>query len=86
MSFYWMAASSIIDLRKLLTERFPQKALPPAGRLVTGLRIFDELLDGGLSKGAITELSSGPCECGHRYTYRGSAGTGLSRTLFRRPD
>ena len=64
MSFYGMAASSIIDLRKLLTERFPQKALPPAGRLVTGLRIFDELLDGGLSKGAITELSSGPANAG----------------------
>jgi hypothetical protein len=64
MSFYWMAASSIIDLRKLLTERFPQKVLPPAGRLVTGLRIFDELLDGGLSKGAITELSSGPANAG----------------------
>ena len=54
-----MAASSIIDLRKLLAERFPEKALPPAGRLVTGLQILDETLDGGLSKGAITELSSG---------------------------
>jgi len=59
-----MAASSIIDLRKLLTERFPQKALPPAARLVTGLRILDETLDGGLTKGAITELSSGPANAG----------------------
>jgi len=32
-----MAASKIIDLRKLLAERFPQETLPPAGRLVTGL-------------------------------------------------
>ena len=59
-----MAASSIIDLRKLLAERFPQDALPPAGRLVTGLRIFDETLDGGLTKGAITELSSAPANAG----------------------
>jgi hypothetical protein len=64
MSFYRMAASSIIDLRKLLTERFPQKVLPPAGRLITGLRIFDEILDGGLGKGAITELSSGRANAG----------------------
>jgi len=64
MPFYGMATSSIIDLRKLLTERFPQKAFPPAGRLVTGLRILDETLDGGLSKGAITELSSGCANAG----------------------
>src|SRR3954465_4002910 len=59
-----MAASSIIDLRKLLAERFPEKALPAAGRLVTGLQIFDQILDGGLAKGAITELSSGPAHAG----------------------
>jgi hypothetical protein len=59
-----MAASSILDLRKLLTERFPQKTLPAAGRLVTGLPILDETLDGGLTKGAITELSSGPTNAG----------------------
>jgi len=53
-----MAASRIIDLRKLLAERFPQESLPPTGRLVTGLPIFDETLEGGLTKGAITELTS----------------------------
>jgi hypothetical protein len=53
-----MAASRIIDLRKLLAERFPQEQLPPADRLITGLRIFDEALAGGLRKGAITELAS----------------------------
>ena len=31
---------------------------------MTGLRIFDETLDGGLTKGAITELSSGPANAG----------------------
>jgi hypothetical protein len=59
-----MATSRIIDLRKLLAERFPQESLPPAGRLVTGLRIFDETLDGGLTKGAITELTSAPGNAG----------------------
>jgi hypothetical protein len=60
-----MAASRIIDLRRLLAERFPQEPLPLTGRLVTGLRIFDETLDGGLTKGAVTELTSA----------RGSAGS-----------
>ena len=59
-----MAASSIIDLRKLLAERFPQEQLPPGARLVTGLGIFDQELDGGLTKGAITELSSAPPSAG----------------------
>ncbi|MEO5718986.1 MAG: hypothetical protein ABIR29_10490 [Chthoniobacterales bacterium] len=59
-----MAASSIIDLRKLLAERFPQEQLPPGDRLVTGLDIFDQRLEGGLTKGAITELSSAPPSAG----------------------
>src|SRR5689334_621576 len=53
-----MAASTIIDLRKLLAERFPQEPLSGGDRLVTGLPIFDQTLEGGLMKGAITELSS----------------------------
>ncbi len=63
-----MAANRIIDLRKLLAERFPQEPLPPSGRLVTGLRIFDEALDGGLTKGAITELTSAPGSAGSATT------------------
>ena len=59
-----MVASRIIDLRKLLAERFPQEVLPPAGRLVTGLPNFDETLAGGLMKGAITELTSAPGNAG----------------------
>lgn len=59
------ASSSIIDLRKLLAERFPQEQLPPPGdRLVTGLEIFDQGLEGGLTKGAITELSCAPPHAG----------------------
>ncbi|MGI8958083.1 MAG: hypothetical protein ACR2II_14395 [Chthoniobacterales bacterium] len=58
------ARSSIIDLRKLLAERFPHEQLPLAERLATGLRIFDDSLDGGLSKGAITELTSAKASAG----------------------
>ncbi len=59
-----MAASRLIDLRKLLAERFPQEVLAPADRLVTGLRIFDETAAGGLTKSAVTELSSTPGNAG----------------------
>lgn len=54
-----MAASrKIIDLRKLLAERFPQPFTPPAHRVTTGLPAIDEAIGGGLPKSAITELSS----------------------------
>lgn len=53
-----MAVNKIVDLRKLLAERFPQEPLPPADQLVTGVPVFDQALRGGLTKGAITELSS----------------------------
>ena len=64
MPCFRMAASRIIDLRKLLAERFPQEVLPPADRLVTGLRFFDQTLEGGLPKGSITELTSAPPSAG----------------------
>ena len=51
-------ASSIVDLRKLLAERFPQQRLPPHARLATGLVALDEAIGGGLPKGAITEVIS----------------------------
>jgi hypothetical protein len=51
-----MAASSIIDLRRLLAERFPQAFAPAVDRLRTGLPAIDAI--GGLPKNAITELSS----------------------------
>jgi hypothetical protein len=53
-----MAASSkVIDLRRLLAERFPQTCVAGADRLRTGLPAIDDAL-GGLPKNAITELSS----------------------------
>jgi len=57
--FYRMAASAkIIDLRKLLAERFPHVALTAATRLFTGLSFLDARIGGGLPRGAITELIS----------------------------
>src|ERR1700709_883497 len=53
-----MAAGKIVDLRKLLAARFPQEPLPMASCLTTGLIGFDQMLGGGLAKGAITEVSS----------------------------
>jgi hypothetical protein len=54
-----MAASAkIIDLRKLLAERFPHVALTTATRWYTGLPFLDEGIGGGLPRGAITELIS----------------------------
>jgi hypothetical protein len=55
-----MARSKIIDLRKLLAERFPQEIVSPANQLATGITHLDSALDGGLTKGAITELISPP--------------------------
>jgi hypothetical protein len=52
-----MFARKIVDLRRLLAEKFPHEATGAADRLATGLRFFDEALDGGLTKSAITELS-----------------------------
>lgn len=54
----------MVDLRQLLAERFPQESLPQSTRLSTGLRNFDAALDGGLTKGAITELTSAPANAG----------------------
>lgn len=53
-----MAVGKIVDLRKLLAERFPQEPLPPADQLITGVPVFDRALQGGLTKGAITEVSN----------------------------
>jgi len=54
-----MAANAkIIDLRKLLTERFPHIAVTTSTRLFTSLSFLDEQISGGLPRGAITELIS----------------------------
>jgi len=53
------SVGSIVDLQKLLAERFPHTPVRGARhRLVTGLCVLDEAIGGGLPKGAITELIS----------------------------
>jgi hypothetical protein len=52
------SSSKIVDLRNLLAERFPQSLLPPAARVNSGLSGLDQATEGGLPKGAITELIS----------------------------
>jgi len=54
-----MAANGkLIDLRKLLAERFPHASPTAPTRLITGLPFLDQAIGGGLPKGAITELIS----------------------------
>ena len=50
--------AKIIDLRKLLAERFPHPAVTTATRLFTGLPFLDQPTGGGLPRGALTELIS----------------------------
>jgi hypothetical protein len=64
MPCFSVATSKIVDLKKLLAERFPHEPSPAPERLNTGLRVFDETLNGGLTKGAITELTSAPPNAG----------------------
>ena len=54
-----MAASiKIIDLRKLLAERFQYPSVTTATRLFTGLSFLDQPTGGGLPRSALTELIS----------------------------
>jgi hypothetical protein len=50
--------SNIVELRNLLAERFPQPRIAPQARIATGVPPLDDVLSGGLPKGAITELTS----------------------------
>jgi hypothetical protein len=52
-----VAAGKIVDLRRLLAERFPHPTSPPTAVLQTGLSFLDQI-GGGLPKSAITELIS----------------------------
>ena len=60
-----VARGKIVDLRKLLAERFPHTPVQAATRrLITGLSFLDQAIGGGLSKGAITELISAQISAG----------------------
>ena len=51
-------AAAIIDLRKALAERFPQRPHPATTVLPTQLPSLDRITGGGFPKSAITELIS----------------------------
>ena len=51
-------AAAIIDLRKALAERFPQRSQPATTTRATGLQFLDRTIGGGFPKSAITELIS----------------------------
>jgi hypothetical protein len=53
-----LTSGKIVDLRKLLTERFPHPPLSAPTRFRTGLPFLDAIVGGGLPKGAITESIS----------------------------
>jgi len=50
------ASSKIVELRKVLAERYPQKMRTRSSYIPTGWAPVDTLLGGGLPKGAITQL------------------------------
>jgi len=52
------SSGKVIDLRKLLAERFPHPSAAAATPLITGLSFLDQCTGGGLPRGAITELIS----------------------------
>lgn len=55
---------TIVDLRKLLAERFQQPPPPRSVHLATGVPGLDQPLGGGLPKSAITELTSSRLSAG----------------------
>jgi hypothetical protein len=50
------ATNKLIDLRKLVAERFPHPAPAPASVLTTGVQFLDQTIGGGFPQSAITEL------------------------------
>jgi len=60
-----IARGKIVDLRKLLAERFPHTPMAAATcRFITGFSFLDQVIGGGLPKGAITELISAQISAG----------------------
>jgi hypothetical protein len=78
-----MAASAkIIDLRKLLAERFPHPAVTTATRLFTGLPFLDQPAGGGLPRSAITELISPRTSTGSASLIHALIGSANQRNYF----
>jgi hypothetical protein len=56
--------AKLLDLRKLLAERFPHSFIPRAAQFATGIATLDQATSGGLPQGAITELTSAHASAG----------------------
>lgn len=52
------ARTAIVDLRKLVAERFPSLPASRPARLRTGLAFLDHTIGGGFPQGALTEIVS----------------------------
>ncbi len=50
------ATHKVVDLRRLLAERFPHPTPAPASVLHTGVQFLDQAIGGGFPQSAITEL------------------------------
>jgi hypothetical protein len=50
--------AKLVDLRNLLTERFPPSPIEATARFRTGHSLIDSAMGNGLPQGAITEISS----------------------------
>src|SRR5438105_1163638 len=61
--------AKIIELRQLLAERFPAPEIKAGDCLSTGIPRIDELLGGGLRRGAITELAGLTPSCGSAFFF-----------------
>jgi len=59
-----MASSKIVDLRKLLAERFACEQPPAPSFLATGVATLDRSVGGGLPKSGITEVTSDNASAG----------------------
>ena len=58
------AINKLIDLRKLLAERFPHPIAPATSILPTGVQFLDQTIGGGFPKSAITELIASKLSAG----------------------
>jgi len=68
------------SLRQLLQDRFPEKARPSGGEILTGVAAIDEALGGGLPARRVTELvSAGPSTGGQSVLARLLASTRAAR-------
>jgi len=51
-----VAPPKIVELRQVLARRFPPQTVTPASLAATGLPSLDQILGGGLLRGAVTQI------------------------------